>query len=1013
MDPAFAQIRRARAVKLLVPLFLFSGATSLVYETLWERQLHLIVGTSQVAVITVLAAFMTGLALGGFAASRVADRVRKPLQVYAILEGTIGIYAVVFPWIVHVLEPIYLHFWRTTQPDPTTFAAFQFVLLGIFLLPPTMCMGATLPLLARFATTTAEEAGAQIGRLYGANTLGAVLGVALAGFVLLPGFGLAQTTWITAAGNVALCLAAFALGRSAGALPSTSEAAASAAGPPDDTSQPQMNLWEEAAEAIQQGGVGSAAPASAPAASPVPDSAAELEAFTDDEEDATVVMGVEEALALRASMEADAPSVEATAEPEPAVGSSAATAASGSSAPPWLWVTALVGFLAGLASLLYEVSWFRLMVLTLGGSAYAFSIMLLAFLLGIGLGGWAGGPLSDRALKKGGLPAALKLVALLQVGAAATAWVMMFTYNELPFFFVQVYTVVENSPEFLWPAKLFIAVLVMLPPALFMGASFPCLVRTAALSTELGKPVGRIYGWNTVGSVLGASLGGLVLLPSYQVQGTVVVAVSINLLAAVAAGRASAWARGDDRLVPMTGAWLVGAAVLIGLLHWKKPPWNPLMMTAGMYKYVSDLDPESRTRQGIHAFAVEPYDLVFYEEGLSSVVTVAAAKDSGNIWLANNGKVDASTVVDMPTQVMCAHLAFLFQQDAEEVLLIGLASGITAGSITKHDNLSSIEVIELEPAIVEASHFFDEHNSRPLEDERVVLIENDGRNFLNLQPDGTYDVIVSEPSNPWLSGVSNLFTKEFFALGKSKLKDGGVWSQWVQMYGMDERDLKALLRTFAETYSHVRLFSTIEDADLVLIGSDSPLVLDANVAARLMAGQPKVREEMSVVDIDYPEDILTLYQVDRQGILQFAKDAPLNTDDNMLIEYSAPLHLHEETANENFQSLLSGTDNRDEVPIEMVVGMEGRIDLARAYARRGNFIKALVVLKEAEREEPGNPYVFELYDRYQRALQAELNDEPLPPDVKVDVDPRGLLGGADTGAPAERAAEGAASPFGE
>lgn len=979
MDPALAQLRRQRAVTLLVPLFLFSGATSLVYETLWERQLHLIVGTSQVAVITVLAAFMTGLALGGFVAGRFADRVRRPLQTYAILEGTIGLYAVLFPFIVGLVEPLYLSFWRAYQPDPTTFAAFQFVLLGLFLLPPTMCMGATLPLLARFAATTTEEAGAQIGRLYGANTLGAVLGVALAGFVLLPGFGLAQTTWITAAGNVALCLAAFALGRSAGALPPVEQAEKVPLVPQAEQADSGAEPASERREA--------AVAAGAPGVSSAPES-------TDDAE--TVATEVETALP---EVDDDTDLVDAPPQ-SPQAAAPVAAAEAVTEPPPWLWITALVGFLAGLASLLYEVSWFRLMVLTLGGSAYAFSIMLLAFLLGIGLGGWAGGRLSDRALSKGGLPGVLRLVAGLQLGAAATAWVMMFTYNELPFLFVQVFSLVEDTPEFLWPAKLLIAVLVMLPPALFMGASFPSLVRAAALSTALGKPVGRIYGWNTVGSVLGASLGGLVLLPSYRVQGTVVVAVSINILAALAAGRAAAWARNDRRLVPYTGAWLLAAVWLIGLLHWKKPPWNPLIMTAGMYKYVSDLTPEERTREGILEFAVEPYDLVFYEEGLSSVVTVASAKDSGNIWLANNGKVDASTVVDMPTQVMCAHLAFLFRQEAEEVLLIGLASGITAGSITKHDNIESIEVIELEPAIVEASHFFDEHNSRPLDDPRVELIENDGRNFLNLQPDGTYDVIVSEPSNPWLSGVSNLFTQEFFYLGKSKLKPGGVWSQWVQMYGMDERDLKALLRTFAETYAHVRLFSTIEDADLVLIGSDEPLVLDANVAARLMERQPKVKEEMSVVDIDYPEDILTMYQVDRQGILQFASDAPLNTDDNMLIEYSAPLHLHEDTAETNFQSLLEGTDNRDDVPIEMVTGVEGRIDLARAYARRGNWIKALVVLKEAEREEPGNPYVFELYDRYQRALQAELNDEPMPPDVKVDVDPRGLLGGgADTGAP--------------
>ena len=978
MDPVVASLRRQRAIALLVPLFLFSGATSLVYETLWERQLHLVVGTSQVAVITVLAAFMTGLAAGGFAAGRVADRIKNPLKAYAILEGFIGLYAVSFPFVVGLLEPIYLGFWRGFEPTPTVFATFQFGLLGLFLLPPTVCMGATLPLLARFAATRADEAGRQVGRLYGANTLGAVIGVALAGFVLLPNLGLQATTWATAAGNLLLCLFAFALGRSAGDLDgAATDALDPAAINPADTAAPRADAPAPTA----------ATAAMVPDPAQVGDSGASGPAVSAPEDDADVAT---------AATEVDAPLLEADPtdetdevdRPLPLASPVAASQATPASPPTWVWMTALVAFLGGFASLLYEVSWFRLMVLTLGGSAYAFSIMLLAFLLGIGLGGWAGGRLSDRALSRGGLGGVLRLVMGLQLGAAATAWALMFTYNELPFLFVKVYSAVEATPELLWPAKLGIAVAIMLPPALFMGATFPALVRATALTTQLGGPVGRLYGWNTVGAILGASLGGLVLLPLYRVQGTVVVAVSINLIAAVVAGRASARARGTAGSGAVTVGWLLAATWLIGLLHWKKPPWDPLVMTAGMYKYVSDLDPADRTRDGILAFAVDPYELIFYEEGLSSVVTVAQSKESGNIWLANNGKVDASTVVDMPTQVMCAHLAYLFRPEAKNTLLIGLASGITAGSVIKHENLETIEVIELEPAIVRASHFFDEHNSRPLEDPRVELIANDGRNHLNLQPDHSYDVIVSEPSNPWLTGVSNLFTTEFFFLGKSKLRPGGVWSQWVQMYGMDESDLQTLLRTFSETYAHVRLFSTIEDADLVLIGSDAPLELDVDVVDRLMRTQPQVAAEMEVVDVVYPEDLLTMYQLDRQGILEFAGDAVVNSDDNMRIEYSAPLHLHEDTASENFASLLRGKEKRGEVPIDMVTGVEGRIDLARAYARRADWLKALLVLKEAEAEEPGNPVVFELYDRYQRALQADLNDEDIPPDARIDMDPR-------------------------
>ena len=180
MNPELAAYRRERAVRWLVPLFLSSGATSLVYETVWERQLHLVFGTSQVAVSTVLAAFMTGLALGGFGGAKWADRFDKPIRVYAGLELLIGLYALLFPLLVEAVAPIYLGFHHIFDPSPTVFGAFQFLLLGTLLLPPTFCMGMTLPLLARFATTEAEETGASIGTLYGANTIGAVVGTGLA-----------------------------------------------------------------------------------------------------------------------------------------------------------------------------------------------------------------------------------------------------------------------------------------------------------------------------------------------------------------------------------------------------------------------------------------------------------------------------------------------------------------------------------------------------------------------------------------------------------------------------------------------------------------------------------------------------------------------------------------------------------------------------------------------------------------------------------------------------------------
>lgn len=921
-DPVAQELRRKRAVSLLVPLFIMSGATSLVYETLWERQLHLVVGTSQVSVITTLAAFMTGLAGGGFIASRVADRIKRPLVTYAVLEGAIGLYALLFPTLVQLLVPVYTGFWEAFHPSPTIFATFQFLLLGFFLLPPTICMGATLPVLARFSALANDESGKAVGGLYGANTMGAVVGVGLAGFVLLPGYGLAATTWITAGGNLLLCLMAGSLGLFVGDV---------------------------------AGAVG--------------------------------------------------PAVEKKAEGR---------------APAWTYALPALALMAGLSSLIYEVSWFRVMVLTLGGSAYAFSVMLLSFLLGIGTGGWAGGFLADAAWRRGQVPAVLTALGGLQFMVALLAYGVMWQYNELPFWFVDLYNIVVDHPDYLWPAKLLLSVAIMAPPAFFMGATFPVLVRAASVGEALGAPVGRIYGWNTVGSILGATFGGLLLLPTLAVTQTVLIAVSLNVLAMGGA----LWAANDAREQKLTMPGQLGiiglVMTLIGLVNWAKPPWDALLMTAGMYKYVSDMDPEDRNREGVLEFAVTPYELLYYKEGLSSVVTVARQRGGKNIWLANNGKVDASTQIDMPTQVLCAHLPFVYAPDAKDVLVIGLASGITAGSVSLHSSPTSIEIIELEPAIVEASHYFDEHNHRVLEDPRVKLIANDGRNHLFLQPDGRYDLIVSEPSNPWLTGVSNLFTAEFFAMSKRKLKKGGVWSQWVQLYGMDHEDLRSLFKTFATAYKYVHLYSTIEDADTVLIGSDEPLKLDADAVARIMGKDPKVAADFAVIEVTEPEDVLIRFLVDQDKILEFTQDAELNTDDNMRIEYGAPLHLHEDTADDNFARLLKAWDVRAYIAVDKVEGTEGMIALAEAYNRADQPLKAYLTIQRAIKEDPENVELTELLPAYamryrQILMREELeeaeeeggDDAPSAQDAPVEVAP--------TGAPGLEgpAADGAAKPAGE
>jgi spermidine synthase len=353
------------------------------------------------------------------------------------------------------------------------------------------------------------------------------------------------------------------------------------------------------------------------------------------------------------------------------------------------------------------------------------------------------------------------------------------------------------------------------------------------------------------------------------------------------------------------------------------------------------------------------------------------------MWLANNGKVDASTSIDMPTQLLVAHLPFAFHPDPKHVALIGLASGITAGAITLHDAPGTIEIVELEPSVVHASHEFDEYNNRPLDDGRVDLFANDGRNHLYLANDGTYDIVVSEPSNPWLSGVSNLFTRDFLEMGKRKLRKGGVWAHWIQLYGMDTEDVRSLLGTFADVYPYVALFSTIRDADLVMIGSERPLDFSATTFDAFVHSEPDVEADLDRIGIDSGSDLLVRYQMDRSQMLRLAEGIERNTDDNMRIEYSAPLHLYDDTAESNFRALFSTV----RPSLERVAGVEGRIELAQSYAEEQDWINALWTLKDANRLEADNATVHELYEEYQGYLKDALSgDEEADDDEEEGAD---------------------------
>jgi spermidine synthase len=255
--------------------------------------------------------------------------------------------------------------------------------------------------------------------------------------------------------------------------------------------------------------------------------------------------------------------------------------------------------------------------------------------------------------------------------------------------------------------------------------------------------------------------------------------------------------------------------------------------------------------------------------------------------MAINGRTNASdSDYDMPTQVMLGQLPMLVAPKDDSALIIGYATGVTVGSMLQSP-IKSVTCVELEPKTVAGSKFFDHINNRPLDDPRTHLIIDDARTFLRVTPK-RYDIIVSEPSHPWVPGVANLFTQEFFELGRQRLNDDGIWVQWVQIYQLSTESLRSVLATYHKVFPHVLVFRVgglSNGKDLLLVGSNQPLNVD-RLPQRCT--DERMVKEMARVGLKSERDIREWYVCDESKLGPAVAGAVINTDDNMHIEMTVP-----------------------------------------------------------------------------------------------------------------------------
>ncbi|MEK7486028.1 MAG: spermidine synthase, partial [Planctomycetota bacterium] len=784
---------------LIFGCFLLSGVSGLIFEVVWIRMLGLVFGTSNFAITTVLTSFMAGLALGSFFTGRLSDRKNyNTLRGYGILEILVGCYGATTPILCSYLMQQYAFFYERFSPNFYLFSLSRFFVLFLILLPPTVLMGSTLPLLCKFLTSrTDHQVGFKIGLLYGINTLGAVVGTLLAGFILIPFLGVLATIYIATSISILAGISAIVLSFRIS---------------PDSF---HSSISSKNVALIQE----------------------------------------------------KRPQLEVTSSE---------------------FRFMLFGFAcSGAIALAYETGWSRVLILILGGAVYSFTTMLATFLLGLALGALVMARILDRNIHR-----AKEWFCGLQWCIGMSAFATMHLFHYLPEWYVDwVYQFHENFTLF-HVMKCLLAGSIMFLPTLGLGMMFPLMARIKVNQGEIGRAIGDVYSINTLGSILGAFGMGFIVMPLCGVSASLMLCVFGNLLLA-----------GIGWIVLKKSKWLGFAGLWATLLFCLSflPVWDPSVMTSGVFRYApSILKDKEEARESAkyirrHAESsfVEytPPELRFYQDGLTCTVSVHQRGNS--LVLKVNGKPDASSHADLFTQMMEAHLPMLLSTTHEETMVIGLATGITTGSVACYPN-QRVTCLEIEESMLSAAKLFAPYNRNVMQQREGKAPESsapvefkiiDARNYL-LGMNKQYSVIVSSPSHPWLSGGANLFTKEFFKLCKQRLKPDGILCQWLQLYEISWETLQVLLNTLRSEFPHLVFFHSDSEVLLVL-ASQQEISLDwKRISERMKI--PAVREDLARLGITHPAHIIAHYITSTSEASSLLQTPFYNTDDNAYVEFITP-----------------------------------------------------------------------------------------------------------------------------
>jgi predicted membrane-bound spermidine synthase len=544
---------------------------------------------------------------------------------------------------------------------------------------------------------------------------------------------------------------------------------------------------------------------------------------------------------------------------------------------PVLFCTVAVVF-TGFLSMLYEVVWTRMLSLMMGSSTYAFTIVLSIFLVGIAVGA-----LIYSRTARSRPPTAFGLTLVL-LGLSLWVVISLVVIPSLPLLLVQMAQIPGLDFGRILIFEALFAAFILLVPTLLLGAALPMAMGIISRAMgQLGRDVGGVYLVNTAGAIAGSVLTGFLFIPAWGTQSTLLGGLMANL---VLVGVGVVTFAGTLRRQAL-GLLVVGLMAVVSLAQ---PQWPPVVFDAGLGYRLDQTASTDRLGMLVHLHR-SPNKLVFREEGRNATITVRHFPKG--ISLLVNGKPDASTSGDMLTQVVLGIVATMAHPEPKSVGIVGWGSGVTTYTTTFFPEVERIDTVEIEPAVLRASRFFNGVNGGVERHPRVKVIYDDARSYF-LTADLRYDVIISEPSNPWMVGVSSLFSKDYYALAKTRLKPGGIFGQWLQLCRIDARSVALILRTLLDSFPHAQLWYS-DASNVILLGSDRPIRVTRQRVEEAYRRSRLLRFHMDVYGPgDDPGHFYGCYLLDRQAIARIVQrfEPEVMTDDRPVLEYQAVRNLY-------------------------------------------------------------------------------------------------------------------------